>query len=147
MRQWGGVSAAIPNNTGHLPLFVFIRCHELNRRITVHQFHPSLGLAQKGAVWTVKGTVEGEGPAAPRGSGDTQRRRLPGPGHYDLQSVGGRVSLYWNISLKIRPMDPLGSSTRRMVASVGAMSFSAIFSWYSPARMPSPMKITGTCES
>ncbi len=40
-------------------------------------------------------------------------------------AVGGAAGVYSNISLSIRPIDPLGVSTSRTVASVGATSFTS----------------------
>ena len=71
-----------------------------------------------------------------------------------VPAAAGRVELsaglgggYIRISDSTRPADPLGVSTSSIVASVGATSFTAIDPSYRPARMPGPMKISGTCTS
>ena len=79
-----------------------------------------------------------------RKKGKAKCRRYPRNIKVDEhQSLAG----FTNICAKARPTEPLGVSMPSSVASVGATSFTVIFSSNSPALMPGPMKITGTCAS
>src|SRR5579864_3327731 len=51
---------------------------------------------------------------------------------------------YWKISVNTRPIDPLGCSTLRIAAKVGAMSLTATLFANHLALMPGPRKMMGT---